>query len=88
MNSLVHFLRYFHRLILIVVLLLTAITPIIFNETVYTFLYLPVFLIFIGILSMNIDNWLNKYEIRAISHRKTKITRKCIIKRGICCLHH
>jgi hypothetical protein len=88
MNSFVHFLRYFHRFILITVLLLTAITPVIFNETIYTFLYLPVLLVFIGILSMNIDHWLNKYEIRVISHKKPKINQKCLIKQGICCFHH
>jgi len=88
MNSLIHFLKYFHRFILIAALVLTAITPIIFNEYIYSFLYLPVILVFLGILSMNIEHWLNKYEMRTVNQIKPKNHRRCLIKQGLCCFHH
>lgn len=89
MNSLVLFLKYFHRFVLIAVLVLTAITPIIFNEHIlYVFLYLPALLIITGILSMNIENYLNKYRFSTIKQQKSKRIRKCLIKQGLCCLHH
>ncbi len=88
MNLLIQVLRYFHRFILIIALILTAITPIIFKDHTYTFLYLPVLLVIIGILSMNIDHWLNKYEISVIRHNKLKFIKKCLIKQDRCCFHH
>jgi len=89
MNSLVPFLKYVHRFALVAVLVLTAITPIVFKEHIlYAFLYLPTLLIITAILSMNIEHWLNKYRFSAIKQQKSKRTQKCLIKQGLCCLHH
>ena len=88
MNLLVPLFKYFHRFVLITVLVLTAITPIIFNEHIlYVFLYLPALLIITGILSMNIENFLNKYRFSTIKQQLSKRKQKCIIKQGLCCLH-
>jgi len=89
MLSFILFIKYFHRFTLITILLLTAITPMIFKEHIlYVFLYLPVLLVMTAILSVNIENWLNKYNYNATKPQKQKRNQKCIIKRGLCCLHY
>jgi len=89
MKSFILFTKYFHRFTLITILILTGITPIIFKEHIlYIFLYLPTLLVLTAILSVNIENWLNKYNHSAIKQQKQKRKQKCIIKRGLCCLHH
>lgn len=65
-----------------------ALLPILTNaEITSSFVYLALAYLALAIISFNIENKLNKY-LTQIDREEVKVKeKKCLIYRGICCLH-
>ena len=88
MKTLIRSIKILHLLLLFLSLCTLSILPLLLNAEITTsFVYLPISFLLLGIISFNIENKLNKYEETINNHQQLFDKKKCLIYRGICCLH-
>jgi len=88
MKTLIKSIKALHLLLLFLSIFTLAVLPWLTNaEIITSFVYLPLGFLFLGIISFNIENKLNKYEEAINNHEQLFDKKKCLIYRGICCLH-
>jgi len=89
MYSLLFILNIVHRIALIVLLISFSIAPLVLEVSIFiNFVVLPSIFILMSISTIYIEHTLNKYMKLKITTKKSKIQKKCLIRYGICCLHH
>ena len=78
-----------HRIALVGILIAFAVVPLLVETTIFiNFVVLPSIFIFMSISSIYIENTLNKYQTQIKTNKTVKKHKKCLIRYGICCLHH
>jgi len=80
-------LKNIHRFVLFFGLLALAVIPLCCSTTAQTaFVSLPILFILFSILSISIENGLNRYEKRLLSAQcsKSKASRKCFLIKSLC----
>ncbi len=88
METMIKSIKILHLLSFVSLMLAISLLPILLNAEILTsLLYLPLAYLTLAIISFNIENKLNKY-LNEINSQSAKIkAKKCLIYRGICCLH-
>ena len=82
-------LNIIHRLALICLLIAFSVVPLLAETTIFSsYVLLPTIFIVISISTIYIENSLNKYKVQLTVSKKSKKQKKCLIRYGICCLHH
>ncbi len=93
MTNIFTIIKYLHRLALIALLIALAIIPLFIDvDLVSVFVFLPLIIIISLVISLTIEQQLekmtivllNKPDIKQKSHRASK----CIISKGFHCIHH
>ena len=88
MKTLIKSIKALHLLLLFLLISTLSVLPLLTSAEITTsFVYLPLGYLLLGIISFNIENKLNKYEEAINNHEKLFRDKKCLIYRGICCLH-
>jgi hypothetical protein len=89
MYLLFYALTIIHRSALVLLLIAFGSAPFFVESSIVTvYIILPSIFILLSISTVYIENTLNKYHKQLIADKKPKITKKCLIQYGICCLHH
>jgi hypothetical protein len=89
MYLLFYVLTIIHRSALVFLLFAFASAPFFVGSSIFTiYVVLPSIFILLSISTIYIENTLNRYHKQLIAEKKPKITNKCLIQYGICCLHH
>jgi hypothetical protein len=89
MYLLFYVLTMIHRSALVLILIAFASAPFLIESSIFAiYVVLPSIFILLSISTIYIENTLNKYHRQLIADKKPKITNKCLIQYGICCLHH
>ena len=78
-----------HRIALVCILIAFAVVPLLAETTIFiNFVVIPSIFILISISTIYIENTLNKYQMMIKANKTIKKQKKCLIRYGICCLHH
>jgi succinate dehydrogenase/fumarate reductase cytochrome b subunit len=89
MVQLLFVLNIIHRITLVILLTIFAIAPLLSEMSIFSsYIVLPSVFIFISMTTIYIENSLNKYRKALTVTQKVKKHKKCLIRYGICCLHH
>jgi hypothetical protein len=74
---------------LIVLLISFSIAPLVLEASIFiNFVVFPSIFVLVSISTVYIENTLNKYQKVKIPTKNSQIKKKCLIRYGICCLHH
>jgi len=92
MNRVIFITQLIHKLAIIALLTASALIPFITEvNLVAAFVYFPLLLIISFILSLAVEHQISKIKMELPNLDKVKKTSKntsrCLIKRGLCCLH-
>tara|TARA_R110000822_G_scaffold151085_4_gene290183 strand:- start:7912 stop:8181 length:270 start_codon:yes stop_codon:yes gene_type:complete len=88
MKTMIQSIKILHLLLIVSLILLISLLPILINAEILTnLLYLPLAYLALAITSFNIENKLNKYITQINAQSAKGEAKKCLINRGICCLH-
>jgi hypothetical protein len=78
-----------HRIALITLLVVFSIAPLVLETSIFiNYVVLPSVFIIMSIFTIYIENTLNKYQKQFLTVKNSKKQKKCLIRYGICCLHH
>jgi hypothetical protein len=88
MKTLISSIKTLHLILIFLSLCTLSLLPLLLNAEIITnLIYLPIGYILLGIISFNIENKLNKYQEVINNQEQQFNNKKCLIYRGICCLH-
>lgn len=88
MKTMIKSIKVLHLLSFIGLTLALSLLPILFNAEILTsLLYFPLTYLALAIISFNIENKLNKYLSQINTQQAKNDEKKCLIYRGIFCLH-
>ena len=89
MYLLFYVLTYIHRIALVSLLIGFALVPLFVELNIVTvYVALPTIFILLSISTIYVENTLNKYQKHLITNKNIKRPEKCLIRYGICCIHH
>jgi len=89
MYSLLFVLNIAHRVAIIGLLIVFSIAPFVLETSIFiNYVVLPSIFILLTISTIYIENTLNKYQKQITRIQKSNKNKKCLIRYGICCLHH
>lgn len=89
MYLLFYVLTFIHRIALVCLLIGFALVPLFVELNIVTiYVALPTIFILLSISTIYVENTLNKYQKHVITNKNNKRPDKCLIRYGICCLHH
>lgn len=88
MKTLLRAIKTLHLWLHFLVIITLSLLPILTNaDIIISLVYLPVGFLMLAFISFNIENKLNSY-LTFINEQAPKVKEeKCLIYRGICCLH-
>ena len=88
MNTLLKALKTLHVWLHFLVIFALSLLPIITSaDIVSSFVYMPLGYLLLAFISFNIENKLNSYLTLVNDVAPKMKEKKCLIYRGICCLH-
>lgn len=88
MKTLIKSIKIIHFLLLFFLMLTLALLPLLTDAgLIVNFVYLPLCFVLLGIISINIENKLNKCEQLINQQQSLLNLKKCRIYQGLCCLH-
>jgi uncharacterized membrane protein len=92
MKTFIQSIKILHIWLHFLLILALSLLPILTNaEIISSFLYIPVGYLALIIISFNIENKLNKYlnviAAQEPAIEKARKAKRCLIYRGVCCLH-
>ena len=85
----IYALTIIHRSTLVCLLIAFGLAPIFVESSIAAdYVILPTIFVLLSISTIYIENTLYKYKKQSIDNKKPKKQNKCLIRYGICCLHH
>ncbi len=85
MTLLINAIKYFYRVLFSLLSMTLVLYPVINEASIaYSLVYIPSTLLLFALLSLAIECFLDEQAFKLVILKKAK---KCLVTRGLCCLH-